>query len=118
MDYIDYYKVLGINKNATEADIKTAYRKLARKLHPDLNPDDKDANKKFQQVQTGNMAKRLKRHGNNNRTVKVAVDKGLVKANRLAMVIFRTSFLPCLGSRKVAEARLNIVGRTTMQSFT
>ena len=54
MDYIDYYKVLGINKNATEADIKTAYRKLARKLHPDLNPDDKDANKKFQQVNEAN----------------------------------------------------------------
>ena len=50
MDYIDYYKVLGINKSATEAEIKTAYRKLARKLHPDLNPDDKEANKKFQQV--------------------------------------------------------------------
>ena len=54
MDYIDYYKVLGINKNATETDIKTAYRKLARKLHPDLNPDDKDANKKFQQVNEAN----------------------------------------------------------------
>ena len=38
MDFIDYYKVLGINKNATESDIKGAYRKLARKLHPDLNP--------------------------------------------------------------------------------
>lgn len=50
MDFIDYYKVLGINKTATEADIKKAYRKLARKYHPDLNPDDEEAKKKFQQI--------------------------------------------------------------------
>lgn len=54
MDYIDYYKVLDISKNATEAEIKTAYRKMARKLHPDLNPDDKNAHKKFQQVNEAN----------------------------------------------------------------
>lgn len=54
MDFIDYYKVLGVEKNATEDDIKKAYRKLARKLHPDLNPDDKEANKKFQQVNEAN----------------------------------------------------------------
>src|SRR5258707_7670761 len=54
MDYIDYYKVLGVNKNATQEEIKSAYRKLARKLHPDLNPNDKEANKKFQQVNEAN----------------------------------------------------------------
>ncbi len=54
MDFIDYYKVLGVGKTATESDIKSAYRKLARKLHPDLNPDDKEAHKKFQQVNEAN----------------------------------------------------------------
>ena len=54
MDFIDYYKVLGIEKTATESSIKTAYRKLARKLHPDLNPDDKEAHKKFQQINEAN----------------------------------------------------------------
>lgn len=54
MDFIDYYKVLGVNKNATADDIKAAYRKLARKHHPDLNPNDKEANKRFQQINEAN----------------------------------------------------------------
>ncbi|TAH03530.1 MAG: J domain-containing protein [Sphingobacteriales bacterium] len=54
MDFIDYYKILEINKNATDADIKKAYRKLARKLHPDLNPNDKEAQGKFQQINEAN----------------------------------------------------------------
>ncbi|MEO6150545.1 MAG: DnaJ C-terminal domain-containing protein, partial [Mucilaginibacter sp.] len=54
MAFIDYYEVLGINKKATEKDIKNAYRKLARKYHPDLNPNDTDANKKFQQLNEAN----------------------------------------------------------------
>src|SRR5262245_35192649 len=54
MEYIDYYKVLGLDKNATQDDIKKAYRKLARKYHPDLNPNDKEANKKFQQINEAN----------------------------------------------------------------
>src|SRR5919206_4790169 len=54
MAFIDYYQVLGVNKNATEEDIKKAYRKLARKYHPDLNPNDKEANKKFQQINEAN----------------------------------------------------------------
>ncbi len=54
MEFIDYYKVLGIEKNATEDDIKKAYRKLARKLHPDVNPNDKEAHKKFQQANEAN----------------------------------------------------------------
>lgn len=54
MEFIDYYKVLGIDKSATTDEIKAAYRKLARKLHPDLNPDDKEANKKFQQLNEAN----------------------------------------------------------------
>lgn len=54
MDFVDYYKILGVDKTATDKDIKSAYRKLARKFHPDLNPDDKDANKKFQQINEAN----------------------------------------------------------------
>ncbi|MDW5288670.1 DnaJ C-terminal domain-containing protein [Formosa sp. PL04] len=54
MDYIDYYKILGIDKSAKEADIKKAYRKMARKYHPDLNPNDKDAEKKFKQINEAN----------------------------------------------------------------
>ena len=54
MSFIDYYEVLGISKNATEDDIKKAYRKLARKLHPDVNPNDKSAHEKFQKINEAN----------------------------------------------------------------
>ncbi len=54
MEFIDYYKVLGLDKSATAADIKKAYRKLARKLHPDLNPNDTAAQHKFQQINEAN----------------------------------------------------------------
>lgn len=54
MAYIDYYKVLSIPKSASEKDIKKAYRKLARKYHPDLNPNDKEAEKKFKEINEAN----------------------------------------------------------------
>jgi len=54
MTFVDYYKILGLDKSATSKDIKSAYRKLARKLHPDLNPNDKDAKQKFQQINEAN----------------------------------------------------------------
>lgn len=54
MDFIDYYKILEINKTATPKDIKNAYRKLARKYHPDLNPNDKAAKNNFQKINEAN----------------------------------------------------------------
>jgi curved DNA-binding protein len=54
MAFIDYYKILGIAKTATEKEIKAAYRKLARKYHPDLNPDNKEAEKKFKEINEAN----------------------------------------------------------------
>jgi curved DNA-binding protein len=50
MQFIDYYKVLGLAKTASQDEIKKAYRKLARKSHPDLNPDDPNAKSKFQDL--------------------------------------------------------------------
>jgi len=54
MEFIDYYSILGIDKSATEADIRKAYRKAARKYHPDLNPNDAEAEHKFKQVNEAN----------------------------------------------------------------
>jgi curved DNA-binding protein len=65
MDFIDYYKILEVDKTASADNIKKAYRKLARKHHPDLNPKDKEAKNKFQQINEanevlGNVEKRKK----------------------------------------------------------
>lgn len=54
MAFIDYYKILGIDKSANEAEIKKAYRKLARKYHPDLNPNDESSKVKFQELNEAN----------------------------------------------------------------
>lgn len=54
MEFIDYYKVLGLDKKATAEDIKKAYRKLARKHHPDLNPGDKEAERRFKEINEAN----------------------------------------------------------------
>lgn len=50
MAYKDYYKVLGVSKTATQAEIKKAYKKLARKYHPDVNPDDAGGEEKFKEI--------------------------------------------------------------------
>lgn len=54
MEFVDYYKILDVPKNASESDIKKAFRKLARKYHPDLNANDQTAKKKFQQINEAN----------------------------------------------------------------
>ncbi|GGF02028.1 DnaJ C-terminal domain-containing protein [Hymenobacter cavernae] len=50
MDYKDYYKILGLDKSATKDQIKKAYRKLAREYHPDVNPNNPEAERKFKEV--------------------------------------------------------------------
>lgn len=54
MEYKDYYKILGVDKKATEAEIKAAYRKLAKQHHPDLNPGDKKSEEKFKELNEAN----------------------------------------------------------------
>ncbi len=54
MEFKDYYKILGVDKNATQDDIKKAYRKLAMKYHPDRNPGDKSAEEKFKEITEAN----------------------------------------------------------------
>ncbi|MFY7964712.1 MAG: DnaJ C-terminal domain-containing protein [Chitinophagaceae bacterium] len=54
MEYKDYYKILGVDKKASQDDIKKAYRGLAIKYHPDKNPDNKDAEDKFKQINEAN----------------------------------------------------------------
>lgn len=54
MAFVDYYSILGIQKGATQDDIKKAYRKLARKYHPDMNPNDEAAKQRFQEINEAN----------------------------------------------------------------
>lgn len=53
-DFKDYYAILGVSKTATAEDIKRAYRKLARKHHPDVNPGNAEAEKKFKEINEAN----------------------------------------------------------------
>jgi len=55
MEYRDYYKILGVSRTASEDDIRKAYRKLARKYHPDVNPNDKDAANRFKEINEAHM---------------------------------------------------------------
>lgn len=71
MDHIDYYKILDVPKSASAAVIKSAYRKLARKYHPDLNPGNKESEKKFKEINEANEVlsdpekrKKYDQHGN------------------------------------------------------
>ncbi len=50
MEYRDYYRILGIDRDASEKDVKRAYRKLARRFHPDVNPNDESAEERFKEI--------------------------------------------------------------------
>lgn len=50
MEYKDYYKILGVNRDVSEKEMKRAYRRLARQFHPDVNPDDKQSEEKFKEI--------------------------------------------------------------------
>ncbi|GHO89769.1 DnaJ C-terminal domain-containing protein [Dictyobacter formicarum] len=54
VDYKDYYKILGVSKDANQKDIQRAFRRLARKYHPDVNPDNKEAEEKFKEINEAN----------------------------------------------------------------
>src|SRR5229473_6417590 len=54
VDYKDYYKTLGVSENAQKKEIRSAYRKLARQYHPDVNPGDKTAEEKFKEINEAN----------------------------------------------------------------
>ena len=54
MEYKDYYKIMGLEKTASQEEIKSTYRKLAKKYHPDLNPNDEKAQEKFKEVSEAN----------------------------------------------------------------
>ncbi|HRQ83962.1 MAG TPA: DnaJ domain-containing protein, partial [Flavobacteriales bacterium] len=51
---MDYYSILGVSRSASTEEIKKAYRKLARKYHPDLNPNDTEAEKRFKEINAAN----------------------------------------------------------------
>jgi DnaJ-class molecular chaperone len=137
MAFIDYYTILGVTKTASDKDIKAAYRKLARKYHPDLNPNDEEAHKKFQQlneanevlsdptnaknttntVRTGSMASNTSRRDNNkagnNAAMAVAGRHLILKdlAAVAAAMISRIFSSRCLAVVAGNAGRLNIAGR-------
>ena len=133
VNMIDYYKTLGVEKTATQDDIKKAYRKLARKYHPDMNPNDKTAEQKFKEineanevlrVNIGNTVRSMKKPNNSNMLVVVVLAvledlKVLVKAT-IQMRITLISLEICLGDVQVvlAEAivvlQANLKGKTFM----
>lgn len=131
MEFIDYYKILGVDKTASNDDIKKAYRKQARKLHPDINPDDKEAHAKFQQLneanavlsdpekeknttnmeRIGSMAKNMKNINNSKDNIPI---NNNIHPIILKEVIFQIFSLQCLeAKRRVVneEVALSIEGK-------
>jgi DnaJ-class molecular chaperone len=129
MEFIDYYKVLEIDRHATEDQIKKAYRKLARKYHPDLNPNDTEAKKKFQAINEANEVlsdpekrKKYDQYGQNwqqseafqNASKRTLVEglAPLVNRDLVGTMIFRIFFLRCLAGVPILEAEAEVPGST------
>ena len=112
MAYIDYYQVLGVDKKASQDDIKKAFRKLARKYHPDLNPDDKVGSEVLAAVDS------VVRVHNTVRTVKVLT--GIHPTDKNFPVVQEEVFLTflnlCSGTEGVVEVLMPVfAGRIIMR---
>lgn len=112
MEFIDYYKILELDKTATQADIKKAYRKLARKLHPDLNPNDQSAQEKFQRVNEANevLSDPEKRKSMTNMVKIGNMPKLLKKPKKTSAVpiLIQIELTPIIaGSKKIFQISLN-----------
>jgi len=108
MNFIDYYNILGVDKTASQKEIKTAFRKLARRYHPDLNPNDPNAKKNFQQINEANEVlsdpekrKKYDQYGKNlkmrsNTRNNHPINKETVIQRLISRVIFLTFLNQCL----------------------
>ena len=116
MEYRDYYKVLGCERNATEKELKTAYRKLAHLYHPDKNPGDKTAEDKFKQLNDAHghlygdrVLQRLVRVltgalGPEDYVVRMGGDEfAMVLRDDVAESLFEKAPVPCAGQRVAAR---------------
>ena len=119
MPFIDYYEILGIHKTANANDIKKAYRKLARQFHPDLNPNDKEANKKFQQINEANEAlsdpEKRKKYDRYGQGVQIQVHR-IFQAD-LQNLISPISLDPCLAVHHKEAGKVNFGDKIIIANY-
>ena len=103
MAFIDYYKILGVDKNIPQKDVREAYRKRAKQFHPDLHPNDPKAKAKFQALNEayeviGDPEKRKKydKYGEQWKDADRAESGGLTSRRWVAEVLFQASLRVCL----------------------